>query len=120
MLPCNIPQRNVDSRQRAHDGGAAKMGPAIEILPVVLDAKRILADEVTLEGVHRLTGGFKVAPGTGFTQTLDAGVGLHFDEEKTVHRADADVGDLHFIPFGAGVFSMRRKLILRPVKTTRR
>ena len=54
MLAGDIPEGDVDRAQRAHDGRAAEVGPAVEVLPVVLDPQRVLADQVALEGLHGL------------------------------------------------------------------
>ena len=63
MLAGDIPQRDIDGAQCAHDGSAAKVAPSIQILPVVLDPQRILADEVAGELLDGLLRGFEVAPG---------------------------------------------------------
>ena len=50
VLAGDIPEGDVDGAERAHDGGAAEVAPAVEVLPVVLDAQGILADQIALEG----------------------------------------------------------------------
>ena len=50
----DVPQRNVDGAQRPHHSGSPEMEAAVHILPVVLDAQRVLADHILPEGVDHL------------------------------------------------------------------
>ena len=63
MFAGDVPEGDVDRAERAHDGGAAEVAPAVEVLPVVLDAERVLADQVAFEGVDRGRGGLQKSPG---------------------------------------------------------
>ena len=53
VLAGDVPERDVDGAQRAHDRRAAKVRPAVQVVPVMLDAQRILPDQVALEGLDR-------------------------------------------------------------------
>src|SRR3546814_8151049 len=53
VLPENVPQGDVDCAQRRHDCRPADMGPAIHVLPVVLDEARVLADQILGDGRNR-------------------------------------------------------------------
>ena len=52
MLAGDVPEGDVDGAERAHYGGAAKVAPAVEVLPVVFDAKGVLADQIAFESLH--------------------------------------------------------------------
>src|SRR3546814_16792131 len=69
VLPENVPQGDVDCAQRRHDCRAAEMGPAIHVLPVVLDEARVLADQILGEGRNRAGGRTMEGPATGFPET---------------------------------------------------
>ena len=62
MFAGDIPQRNVDGADGAHDGGAAKVAGAVHILPVVLDTKRVLTNQVAGELVDDALGAFPGSP----------------------------------------------------------
>ena len=62
MLARNVPERDVDGTERAHNRRAPEVAPAVEILPVVFNAQRVLPDEVALECLHRAGRGFQKAP----------------------------------------------------------
>ncbi len=95
MFARNVPQGDVYCAQRAHDRGTAEMAPAIQVLPVVLDAQRILTDQVALECLDGRRRGFEEGPCAGLTHPRDAGVGRHLDEEVAVDKTITDGGDLH-------------------------
>ena len=50
----NVPQRDVDGAQRPHHSGSPEMEAAVHILPVMLDAQRVLADQILPEGIDHL------------------------------------------------------------------
>jgi hypothetical protein len=54
VLARDVPERDVDRRQGAHDRRATKGVPAVEVLPVMLDPERVLADQVSLVGLDDL------------------------------------------------------------------
>src|SRR5438105_4235522 len=54
VLASDVPERNIDGAEGAHDRRAAEMHRAIEVLPVVLDPQRILTDEVQRELLDHL------------------------------------------------------------------
>ena len=86
---------------------------AIEVLPVMLDAQRILADQVTFEGLHRAGGRFQIAPGAGFPQTDDAGVRVDLDKEIAVDEEGFNVGDLQ-VDFLSETYRIRITLKCSP------
>src|SRR3546814_421081 len=95
VLPENVPQGDVDCAQRRHDCRAAEMGPAIHVLPVVLDEARVLADQILGEGRNRAGGRIMEGPGTGFPETDEIIVRGDLDEEKPVHEDGLDLGNTH-------------------------
>ena len=68
VLAGDVPQGDVDGAQRAHDGRATKVRRAVQVLPVVLDAQWVLADQVVRPLGDDLLGGLEVAPGAGLAQ----------------------------------------------------
>src|SRR5207302_4075976 len=95
VLAGDVPQGDVDSAQRAHDRRAAEVRGSVQVLPVVLDTQRILADQVVREFGNDLLGGLQEPPGAGFAQPDEAGVGVHFNKQVAVDRPGFDAGDLH-------------------------
>src|SRR6266581_7860045 len=91
----DVPQRDVDGAERAHDRRPAKVGGAIHVLPVVFDAQGILPDQVVREFGDDLLGSFEERPGTGFAQPDDAGIGVNFDKQIAIDRYGFDASDVH-------------------------
>ena len=94
----NIPECDVDRTERPHNCGASKMGPPIEILPVVLDLSRVLADEITLEGLHGLGGCLQVPPGARFPDAADTRIGMDDHDQVAIEKERFDVRDFHSWP----------------------
>src|ERR1051326_2761372 len=98
VLASDVPQGDVDRAQRTHDGCAAEVGGSVQVLPVVLDAQRILTDEVVGELVDDLFGGLEVGPGADLAETDDAVVGVDLDEEVAI---DGDGFDARYAHSGS-------------------
>src|SRR5207302_11478610 len=67
-LALEVPERDVDRADRAADDVPAERGHPVEVLPVVLDAHRVLADEVWREALHDLIDRLRVAPGRALAE----------------------------------------------------
>jgi hypothetical protein len=78
---------------------AAKVRPAIEVLPVVLDAQRVLAEQVGGPLFDDGGRGLEIAPRARLAQAGEAGVGLDLDKEIAVDENGLYVGDFHRCPF---------------------
>lgn len=57
-------RREATTVDKGH--GRIEVRPAVEVIPVMLDSERVLADQVACEGFDDGGGGFEKAPGTGF------------------------------------------------------
>ena len=95
MLPCNVPEGDVDGADRAHDGGAPKVREAVHVLPVMLDAQWVFPYQVAAELLNRGLGCFEEAPRAGLADACYSGVGMDLDEEKTIYGQGFDSRDLH-------------------------
>jgi len=95
VLARDVPEGDVERGERAHDRRAPEVGPAVEVLPVVLDPQRILAEQVALEGLHRLRGRFQEAPRARLAEPDDPRVGMDLHEQVAVHEKRLDGRDLH-------------------------
>ena len=95
VLAGDVPEGDVDGAEGAHDGRAAKVARAVEVLPVMLDPQRVLADQVGRELVDDGLARLEVAPGARFAQSHDALIGLDLDEQVTVDRNRLDPNDFH-------------------------
>ena len=78
ILSGNVVQCHIDGTQCAHDSRSAEMKAAVHVLPVMLNPQRILSDQILPEGFDHLAGGLQKAPVTGFSDSGDAFVGVHF------------------------------------------
>ena len=96
-LAFDVPHRDVHGRERARqDDVAAVEGLAVDGLPVVCGLARVFADQIPVELFDRGYDGLDAALDGPFTDTDDAGVGVHLDEDRAqrVDRDDLDPGDL--------------------------
>ena len=100
-LALDIPERHIDSRERAHEHGtAAPVGVAVVVVPERLDVHRVLADEAVLEVVDGGAERRLLVLKRAFADAVQAFVGLHLHEHPV--RAEAvdnnrlQRGDLHF------------------------
>src|SRR5204863_3369607 len=75
VLAGDVPERDVDRPERAADRRAHEMAVAVEVLPVVLDPERVLADQVAGPDVDDPLGGLRVAPDAGLPHADDPAVG---------------------------------------------
>ena len=96
-LALDVPQRLVDAGQRAHMHGAAAIeAAAIQHRPVILDRRRVLADQIIGQfgdaGRHRFGAAFhhRLAPAG------DAFIGLDLQEQPARrHHEGGELGDFH-------------------------
>jgi len=100
IFALDVPQRDVDSRNRAGDRAAGEMiGPQHDV-PVVLDRARIFAHQVFTVFRDGRGAGFQLTPRAGLANACDTGVGLDPDEQETVHQQGCYFSDLHCVcPF---------------------
>jgi hypothetical protein len=82
----DVPERNVDRAEGAHDGRPTEMRRAIQVLPVVLDTQWILTDQIHGEFGDDLLGSFEKAPGAGLSKADNAGVGVNLDKQVPIYR----------------------------------
>ncbi|MNI01584.1 hypothetical protein D3C73_544330 [compost metagenome] len=96
-LALDVPERLVDAGERRHVNGPSAIEPAaIKNSPVILDQKRVLADQVIGHLMHGGLDGQRPALNHRLTPTDDAFVGL--DLQKQPARRDdvgGKLGDLH-------------------------
>jgi hypothetical protein len=71
------------------------VGRPIQVLPVVLDAERVLADEVVGKLGEDLFGGFEEAPGADLAEADETVVGMDLDEEVPIDGHGLDASDAH-------------------------
>ena len=95
VLTGDVPQGNIDRAQRAHDRRAAEVRRAIQVLPVMFDPQRVLADQVVRELGNHLLGSFEETPRPSFAEADDAVVGVDLHEQIAIDRLGFDTGDLH-------------------------
>ena len=99
-LRLDVPQCRVDGGDRAHRHRTAPpVRAAIEVLPRILDAGRIAADQRGDHMVAEIGGDRQLAPVEGgVADAVDAFVGLDLQRDEVAARAsddDAAFGDLH-------------------------
>src|SRR5438067_8210971 len=97
MLAGDVPQRLVDAGERRHqDGAAPKERRAVDVLPVVLDPERILADQVVADLLHGRHAGASLTLEGRFPPTDEPVVGRDLDEPGPRPRVELfDLRDLH-------------------------
>ena len=101
-LALDVPQRLVDGAKRRADDYAVPV-PVVEVheLPGALDVERAPADDLWSEHMHRLGDRRCLVDQAALSPTVDALVGLDFDEHPVAPRAFGphderlDVGDVH-------------------------
>ena len=97
MFAGNVPQCLVDARQCRHEHVAtAEKGGAVDVLPVVLDAQRIFADEVLADLVDGRRRAVRAAFEGRFPPANEAGVRRDLDETDSRFRKELiDAGNFH-------------------------
>ena len=95
VLAFDVPQRDVNGGDGAHDGRTTEMRGAVHHVPMVLDQPRVFAHQVLAKLADSGFGGFQMAPGARLTESGDAFVGGNLDEEVAVDGQGFDFGDLH-------------------------
>ena len=95
VLSGDVPEGDVEGADRAHDGGAAKVAEPVHVLPVVLDAQRVLADQVASELVDGRLRRLEEAPRARLADARQPCVGVDLREQVPVDRYRLDGGDLH-------------------------
>ncbi len=96
-LALDVPQRLVDAGDGAHQDRPAPIeAAAVQRLPQVVDAARVLADEVVGQFVHRRFHRTRAAFDDGLAPAGDALVGLDLQEHPARRQAvGGQSGDLH-------------------------
>ena len=103
VLALDVPQRDVDRRDRAADGAAGEVVGAQHDIPVVLDRHRVAADEVLGILGDRGGAGLELAPGAGLADAGETRIRLDAGEAEAVDHEGFDFGDLH----GSVLYAMR-------------
>ena len=105
-LAGQIPERDIDAGQRRlQDRPPTPEGAAEEILPEVLDAGGILANEQRTEVVEGVDYRHRTTGERGFAEAVKSVFGGDFDEDELVDGEHIDGGDFHgYTPllFGLG------------------
>ena len=90
----DVPQRLLDAGDgAADDHAAAPERVAVDRLPVVLDPRRVLADQVLLDVVDRADDRLGFSFQTGLADAGDPGVGRDLDEDQVRPAGEEDVRD---------------------------
>ena len=95
VLACDVPEGDVDSRERTHDRCATEMGEAVHVLPVVFNQKRVFADQVATELLDGRPGSLQKSPGARFAEPDNPLIGFDLYEQKFVQKYRFDPCDLH-------------------------
>ena len=74
MFALDIPQRDVHCTDSTAQRSATERPHAVEILPVVFNPQRVLAEEIFLKGIDDFFNRFGVAPARSLAYTADAGI----------------------------------------------
>ena len=94
-LALDVPQCDVDGRDRAHDDRAAEINRPQEILVEVLDAEGVFANEVIRKFFDGSCRRLQIAPVAGLAQTHDSGIGVDLYEEIVLRKAQLHVRNFH-------------------------
>ena len=98
MFPSDVPERYVDRTDRAHDGSPTEMGIPIKKLLMVLDQKRVLADQIVTIAVHHRCRCFEIAPRTRLTQLSNPCISV--DTQEQIDRKNLQIRDLRVFLLG--------------------
>ena len=79
VLALDVPQGDVDGADGPGQGASPEGRHAVEILPVMLDAERVLPDQVVFEPLHDLVHGFGITPAGRLSHPGKAAVGPDAD-----------------------------------------
>ena len=106
-LALDVPQRLVDARQRAHMNGAAAIkAAAIQHRPMILDRRRVFADQIVGQFGDTGRHGFGAAFHHRLAPAGDARIGLDLEEQPARrHHKGGELGDFHEIPRPRPAFS---------------
>jgi hypothetical protein len=97
VLAGDVPERLVEARERAHQHrAAAEEGRAVDMLPVVLDAQRVFADQIVGEFLDGGDGALGLAFQGGLAPADQAGVSGDFHQPGAQAREELlDANDVH-------------------------
>ena len=95
VLALDVPEGDVDRADRARERGAPERRGAVVGLPVVLDAERVLPDQVGLEPLYDALHRFRVAPARRLAQPRQPGVGADAHQVLGAYANRLDLFDLH-------------------------
>lgn len=91
----DVPERNVDGRNRGVNRQPLEVAEAMHHVPVMLDRKRVLADQILGETADRRARRFNMSPCAGLTITGNAFVGIDADKHELANMQWFDFSDLH-------------------------
>ena len=94
-LALDVPQRNVDGRDRAHNDRTTEIDRTQEVLVEVLDAEGVFPDQVVREFFNGRCSCLQIAPVARFTQTYDTGIGVDLNKEIMLCKAKLYICDFH-------------------------
>ena len=105
-LALDVPQRLVDAGQRAHVNGAAAIkAAAIQHRPMILDRRRVLADQIIGQLGDTGRHGFGAALHHRLAPAGDAFIGLDLQEQPARrHHKGGELGDFHETPVPVPAF----------------
>ena len=99
----DVPQCNVDGADCAGQRGAAEGSHSVHVLPVMLDARRIFADEVVATLLGDSIGGFHVCPARRLSDAVGTVFGPNSYDVVSAWRSvgTADEHGFDFCNFGS-------------------
>ena len=92
-LPLDVPQRDVDGRQRSVYHGAHEVGVAVQELIMVLDLRRVFAQQVRLARLYHRLGGPLPSVDPTFADPDGAVLAVDLDDEPTLPQVGLDLLD---------------------------
>jgi hypothetical protein len=107
-LAANIPQRNVDAADQRRNEAVRAQGveARVQLVPEVLDPRRVLADEQRTESARRGGDQGAVGPARDLAESPNPRVGVDVQKDPRVARPSQvrgrNIGDLHLAIVAAG------------------
>ena len=95
MLARDVPHCDVQRAQRSHDRRAPEVGVAVHILPVVFDAQRVLAHQVSREQLDSRLRRLQVTPRSRLADARDSLVRMNLREQVAAHADSFHFRYLH-------------------------
>ena len=120
VLALDVPQRDVDRRQRAGQDVAAERAHPVQRLLDVVDLERVLADQVLAELVDDGVCRIGETPRTGLADPGQSGVGRDPDDEIRPDQIAPDEESLDLLDLHAAALSSRRRRADGPAEPCRK